>query len=912
MPLSPLGSRRFVGRTGELAALHERRRELARRHGSVVLVGGPAGIGKSRLLGEFSRTIGGGRAPLLLRAECSEYGEFAFEPIRSILGSLPGEATDVEATAGDAPERGAFFRSIERILKQAAAKRSLIITIEDIHWADPATLDFLAYLAPHIGGQRILIVLTYRDDEIALAPVAASALARIARAPAVLRLALRPLEDAEMLELVDATLAPTAKPPARILRNVIGRAEGNPFYAEELLKDILDGGPPDGLPRSIEALVLERFATLQPDEQTVLQYAAVLGYRFEPELLRAILPSSADTLADSLRHARDRNLIVEEAHEARLRFRFRHALTHEAILNRMLALEARPVHVRVARLLESLPDVSRGIGEIAYHWWKAMEPEPAVATNEAAGDAAMSVHAYGSAGMFYERALSFATDRDTQSRLCSRAAMAAAVQGDQPSAITFFERALAFEIEARRFASAGEIVRRIAGRLVYDGREREGRARLDAFMAAYGSELAEIDALLIEGWPILIDLGGGGARAWLERLSSSAAAANATGRDAWSLLLLEVNAQAAIGNIAASHAALERLQSITTEGNAIDHVFALLAGAITTAYDGADGALARERIDDTFAFCERHGLESFRKYVCAGDAIDRYLHGDLRGAQSAARKALVDMDDANQRTNMAVIGPLIGLELEDEELIALASDPDLLAALERPDCPNSTALAAGGVASRLLTLGRADEATRVLERAVEALETLFGAQVMLPLAARHVSTGRARECITALVDTVRDDDRSGQATRALVLAIFAARDRSSDRAELAREAVERYAELGWPLLQAEALELAGDVAGARELYMRCGSVRQVRRLTRGADVVPGRAEAIPALPALSTREREVAAAVAAGLSNIEIAGHLSLSVKTVESHLSRIYARLGLRSRAQLASFVTSDARREA
>jgi non-specific serine/threonine protein kinase len=93
--------------------------------------------------------------------------------------------------------------------------------------------------------------------------------------------------------------------------------------------------------------------------------------------------------------------------------------------------------------------------------------------------------------------------------------------------------------------------------------------------------------------------------------------------------------------------------------------------------------------------------------------------------------------------------------------------------------------------------------------------------------------------------------------------------------------------------------------------MRCGSLRQVRRLTRGGEAARG-ADTLPVLPALSGRERQVAAAVAAGLGNVEIAARLGLSVKTIETHLSRIYARLGLRSRAQLASYMASEARAKA
>jgi len=909
---APLGSRPFIGRTAELASLHGFRRDLARRQGRVVLVGGPAGIGKSRLLAEFCGAIGGGRAPILVRTECIERGGLTFEPVRGIVAGVAGAAI-LDEVAQDALERGTFFRSIERILDTAARKRSVVICIEDLHWADPATLEFLAFLAPRIVSERILVVATYRDDEVEAQPAsaAAAALARIARAPATRRVALRPFDETEMLALVDSAVSALKRPAAKTLRRVIARAEGNPFYAEELLKGLLAGAPPAALPQSIEAVVLERVATLDEQARSILQNAAILGYRFDPELLRAILPVDDATLLRALRDARELNLVVEEA-QMQLRFRFRHALTHEAIARRMLEFEARPLHARVALLLESLPEASRRLGEIAYHWWKAMDRERALAASEAAGDAAMNLHAYGDAGTFYERALGLAGERDEQSRLCARAAMAASVQGDQTGAIDFYERALELELESERFHNAGDLVRRIAGRLVYAGREAEARARLEAFLRAHRAQLAEVEALLVEGWPILIDLGGGGVRVWRERLMRTDAPASAGREDAWGLLLLEVNAHAAVGDVAAWRDSLERLRPFTLAGSAIDRAFSLLACAITAAYDGADGAFARASLKETHEFCERSGLESVQKYVYACDAFDRYLHGDVRGAQGAAHLALADPDDVNQRTNMMVVGSLIGFDRDDDDLIALASDDALLHALERDDFSNSTALSAAGVARRLRALGRDLEAAQILERAVERLETLFAAQFLLPIAARYVSTARARERIEELLGTLHHDDVSGHATRAMVRAVFAARDRVPECSALAFCAAEGYAALDWPLLQAQALELGGDAAGARELYMRCVSLRQVRRLTRNAAGEALGADVLPVLPALSNRERQVATYVAAGLGNIEIASRLDLSVKTVETHLSRIYARLGLRSRAQLASYMTNEARAEA
>jgi DNA-binding CsgD family transcriptional regulator len=911
---APIESRRLIGRTAELAALHECRRELSRRRGRVVLVGGPAGIGKSRLLREFCRAIGGGRAPILIRTECIERGDATFEPIRNIVAGLTGGADAAfDEAVHDALERGTFFRSISSIVRSASEKRAIVICIEDIHWADPTTLEFLAFLATRIVTDRILIVATYRDDEIEATPASpvAAALARLFRASTVERIALRPLDEKEMLVLVDSALSIRERPPESAVRRVVARAEGNPFYAEELLETLLDGGGSDDLPHSIEGMVLERFAALDEDERRVVQYGAVLGYRFDPDLLREILPIEEGTLARALRHACERNLVVEEP-GAQLRFRFRHALTHEAIAGRMLEFEARPLHARVAQLLESLPETSRRPGEIAYHWWKAKDPARAVGANEAAGDAAMSVHAYGDAVTLYERALALASEREDRTRLYSRAGTAESVQGHQLGAIAYFEQALTLELEAKRFSNAAQLVRRIAGRLVYAGEEGKARARLETFLRSYRSELTKVDSLLVEGWPILIDLGGGGVRAWRERLLNSDASSHASGKEVWELLLLEINAHASVGDHNAWNDSVERMRPYMENGGAFERALSMMAVALTAAHDGTDAARAAQTLEDVHAYCERSGLESLRKYISTCDAFHRYLHGDVQGARTAAHLGLFDPDDTNQRTNLAVIGPLVGLDLEDAELIALAADETLSAAIRRDGCLNSTALAAAGIAGRLRSLGRDAEAADICERAVEHIETLFGAQFVLPIAARCISTTRARERIEDLLESVEDGDRSGRATRGFVRAIFAHRDGRADARDQAMAAAQEYGALGWSLLQAQALELAGEISMAAEIYMRCGSLHAARRLKRGRAGVAFGQHTLSQIPALSPREREVAAAVAAGLGNLEIAERLGLSVKTVEKHLARIYARLGLRSRAQLGAFIGNELRERA
>lgn len=880
--------------------MHDGRRSLSTGRGGITLLAGPAGIGKTRLLTEFLRSVNGGRKPLVVRTECLEFGGVTFGPIREIVAALVASGNArLDAVAAEALERGSFFEAIEEILRTVSQKRAILICIEDLHWADRATLELLAFFATRIANARVRIFASFRDDEMEAKPDANAAIARMSRAPSTERVDLRPLADAEMKAILDEGLGVRATSSEGLVRNIVARAGGNPFYGEELLKSAIEKGSFEtaALPQSIKASILERYAALDEVDRTILAHAAVLGYRFDPHALVTIFDFTKTAVARALARARSHLLVVEEALPA-IRFRFRHALTHETIAGEMLALEARLLHARIARVLESRPYARSRVEEIAYHWWKAMDHGNGVLANEMAGDAAAALHAHEEAATFYGRALQLCASPRDASRFSQRIAQIATLQGDHALALAYYERALDIEIAEANFSVAGLIVRRIAGRLASLGRDGDAYARIGAFLDEYGARLSEVDALLLDGWVILANFGGGRPHAWRERLRALPGDVVASAHDRWSLLLLEVNADADLGDIAAWRDSTERLRRHSETLGIAERAYCFLQIAITAAFGSFDTASVRVAIDEARALCERYGLVSLERYVLNVVAFDRYLHGDLREARRAARDVLEHARDANQFANLAIFAPLLGLACDDRDLLAMATDDRLVARFWSDEPSHDAALFGAGMAARLLVLRREDEARIVLERAVEGLETRLATQMILPLAARYVTSDGARARIDALLADVYDDDAGALATRAMVRAIVAKRSGSRERVALERDAEERYARLGWSAIHAQLCELVGMMPTSRP--------ERVLRAVANSSV---ECEPPPASRALSPREVEIAAGVAAGLTNAAIAAQLGLSVKTVESHLSRIYARLEIRSRVGLATFVSEGTR---
>jgi hypothetical protein len=317
-------------------------------------------------------------------------------------------------------------------------------------------------------------VATYRANEIERNPALKEAVARLLREPSTLRLELESLAKADLRSLIDGALEGQPSLGAQTIANVIARAEGNPFFAEELLKSALGARVERGrdeLPISIRATIVERLRGFSPEERAIVDRAAVLGLRFDPHVLARMLQVDVDAILPTLRKARDANLIVEADDAGRVLFRFRLALTRQAVYDELLLFDARRTHRAILETLESFDAESEHLEALAYHAWEARDSEKTLRYNERAADSAFALSAFPQARLGYERALEAATDRRDEARLLGRLETVLTFLGDLADAKETYDAARAVAIEIGDFDLAAQLTRAGASGRANSGNE---------------------------------------------------------------------------------------------------------------------------------------------------------------------------------------------------------------------------------------------------------------------------------------------------------------------------------------------------------------------------------------------------------------------------------------------------------
>src|ERR1700722_2242606 len=375
MIVRPVLCRPFIGRRQELAYLHERRLEAAVSHGGLVLVSGDAGVGKSRLITEFCKSLAYARWKVGHGA-CLEFARPPYGPILEALARADASKFELAAAA---TKREQFDRIVDCI-GSIAARRALILVVEDLHWADAVTLDLLAYFGPKLDHMRVLVVASVRTDELHPAHPATNATAKIARHARAGRIDLGPLRGSELRAFIDEALAGIAL-PEEARRAVAIAGDGNPFFTEELLKSAVEQSSVHaetqrrhGLPQTVRRTLLERLRPFDAGERRVVEQAAVIGRTFGLNLLAATLETDTTAILPTLRRARDHQLVEEVESGV---FRFRHGLTRDAIYGEFLEAELQPRHRTIGLALEEAPLEERSLERLAFHWWAAKDPAKA-------------------------------------------------------------------------------------------------------------------------------------------------------------------------------------------------------------------------------------------------------------------------------------------------------------------------------------------------------------------------------------------------------------------------------------------------------------------------------------------------------------------------------------------------------
>jgi tetratricopeptide (TPR) repeat protein len=463
----------FVGRAAELAWLEEAMQRAAQGSAGAVFLAGESGVGKTRLLRELERRAAEGGA-WVLRGECAAFGagELAYLPIAAALRRLgreldPAAFTEVLGPARDAlapllPERGLpepargatdggdalaqarLFALLRALLDRLAAEAPVLFAVEDIHWADRSTREFLSSLLRGLRDERLLLVCSYRSDELHRRHPLRPFLAEEERREVVRRVELEPFSRAELAAQVAGILGRDADPD--LVSRLHARCQGNAFFAEELLA--ASGGAAGPLPPSLREALSLRLEALPQDARAVLRVAAAAGRQSGHRLLATVAKLPEPALLEALRDAVTHHVLIHDSDG----YAFRHALLEEAAYADLLPGERTALHLTLAEALSADPGLAGAApaAELAHHWQAAHRMPEALAAYVRAGLEAERAAALAEAAQHFERALEIwdlVEDAEERSALglaavVARAAQNALVAGEPHRAVVLGRRAL--------------------------------------------------------------------------------------------------------------------------------------------------------------------------------------------------------------------------------------------------------------------------------------------------------------------------------------------------------------------------------------------------------------------------------------------------------------------------------------
>jgi DNA-binding NarL/FixJ family response regulator len=472
----------FVGRAAELRRLVARFERAANGEPSTVVVGGEAGIGKSRLIeafGEYAR----GQGARVLVGGCLDMGETGLpyapfiEALRTLVretetGALPAllgpgrnelarllPEVDSRFAAETAVEpsrlsQARLFELVLGVLERLARRQPVVAVVEDLQWADRSTRDLVSFLVRAVRGTRVLFVITARSDEIDKRHPMLRFLAELERRDDVERIELRPFGREEMV--AQLTSIGGGAPSAELVDTILERTGGNPFFAEQLF--VAAGEAPTGdLPPRLRDVLLARIADLSESAQEVLRIASAAGRRMDDRLLAAVLDLPARDLDAALREVIDHQILVPvPGPDGQISYAFHHALLQEVVYRELLPGERARLHgayadALSARIGERGPDAPVP-AELAYHWDAARDWARALPATLEAGRAAERVYAFADALRYYERALELwerldeppeLEDGGDRIDLLKRAAECACMTGEFSRAVELGRSALA-------------------------------------------------------------------------------------------------------------------------------------------------------------------------------------------------------------------------------------------------------------------------------------------------------------------------------------------------------------------------------------------------------------------------------------------------------------------------------------
>lgn len=877
-----------------------------------------------------------------------------------IPGLVPSPTSDPEQ------EKRRIFHAVCEFVSRISAQRPLMIVIEDMHWSDDTSLELLAQLARRIRTHPIVVFITFRSDEVQ--PRLRQILGAMDREHVLLEWSLERLSTQEVERMIQAIFELDTPVRSEFLDTIYALTEGNPFFIEEVLKSLVASGDifyADGawdrkpieqlkIPRSIHAAVSARTSQLSPEAAHTLVIAAVAGRRFDFDLLQLITSNGESELLTIFKELVAAQLVVEETAD---HFAFRHALTQQAIYNDLLARERRTLHRDIAAAVRQLtkPSLDARLAELAHHFYAAESWDEAYYYCQRQAEAAQRMNAPGAAAEQFSRAIEAAEHLGVavpaaMYRSRGRAQEAA---GNFDLALGDYERTLdmaaaeadgraecqalmdlGFLWAGRDYERAGGFFRRandLAARLgdpvleahtlnrlgnwlVNTGDTSEGVLLHERALAAFrgaGNDKGVIETLDLLGMAYGLDGDpAAGVRAQSDAIDmlrprgpSFLLCSSLTTRATWSA---PNQCEVSYSPLRTFEECARDASDAMTIARQLDSPTALsyamwVSGGVNEAFgqfsiaqrDAADGLrLAGEIGHEQWAAGARymlgrvavamldperakgHLVEGVRLARTVGStwwlgnssaylALAHLLERDLAAAEAALASAWPESHEPRGTSERRILWAwgLFALERGDPERAAVIADRVVASAGRAAGRPQPIPAALRIKGEALLAMRQFDAAAETLTQARDAAIARGGTTYVWPL---HASLARTYQSLR------RTDlaERECAAARDVIAGLAASIDDEGERAQFERRALDALPR------------------------MRPPSENRVAKQAFGG---------------LTAREREVAALVARGKSNRDIAEDLVLGERTIETHVGNILSKLGFSSRTQIATWAVES-----
>jgi DNA-binding CsgD family transcriptional regulator len=963
-----VSSERFVGREEYFAALDD---------AGIVLITGDAGVGKSRLVAELERRAAE-KGKLALVGECLELtdGELPYAPIVSALRpvvrdrrALAGlDEQDLRELArlwpelapghrpaptdgGEGSSKTRMFSLLLQLLDRLAAEREVLFILEDLHWADHSTRDFLAFLVRAGRRDRLRIVITLRGEDVHRHHPLRAFIAELTRVRGVRRLELVPFTREELALQVEGITG--ARPSRELVERLFERSEGNPFYTEELLA----AGEGIPLPTSLRDLLLLRVERLVDTAQQLLEAAATAGRAVDERMLRAVVRLPEEQFDAGLRDALAHQVLVEVPGAGT--YSFRHALVREAVYADLLAGRRRELHAAIAGVLKSQPELAAGgvgvAGELAHHWHAAGELPAALEAAVEASAEAGAAFAFAESASHCERALTLWDQVADAKRLAGldrpallMRAASAGVHADHPARAVALAREATSELTPERDPARLARVHMLLGRGLWLSADHEGA------LAAYHEAVR-----LIPSEPPTAE------RAHV--LAGEAQALMLSGRSTDALAVCE-EALVLARQIGDRYAEARILNTMAGVGWAAGKPFDNVSRALSIARDlgaveeigrsyanGSENLEAEGRVRDAIAFAEegiadapKWGLQDFVQYLSSSIATWKFRLGEWQDVDRLLAETYQGSSGASAAPRHSIAGQLA---MARGDYAVAEAELKLAEPMARGmGGPEWLPPALAAIGTLRLWQGRLEDAAATLETALEYVSDLVFAPwlhdfvevypVAARIAAERAAHARAKRSSDAGARAA-EADRALAALDAMLAQLPPAKRaprpeayRLLTAAETARAAqrddtrawehvAQKFRQLEEPYTAAYALMRQAD-ALVTENNPRAASepLREAHRITMALGERPlrGEIEALaqrsraslddgaeePADPfgahGITPREHQVLRLLAEGASNREIAEVLVISEKTASVHVSHILGKLGARNRAEAAA----------